>query len=138
MPFKKNYPKDFYPHSQPSPPYTKPQEFIKKGEVVETVEGSNYSTVRLNNGTEWEVEIDSGDDFTSASVVLKRVNNEPIPNPLYKKQKETYDKEYEKYKNKLKGWQKLKKKRDLEEAAEKEIWERKQYEKLKKKYDRAV
>lgn len=136
MPSKKNYPKGFSPYSQPRLYTPKPKDQIEEDEVLEEATVSNYESLELPEGTK-KIYIERchayDEDFFKITCYGK---NSVKPNPNYEKEMSHYQKELAKHKVELADWKKWKKKWDEEEAQEKEASERRQYEKLKVKFEK--
>ncbi len=134
--------KRFTPYNKPLAP-VKPRECISRSEPVFSISMELYSSLTLTAEIREALiradsiyidDVDSGYDDTIDSIQLSFRSSIDYPNPNYEQQLEIYLEEYSAYREKLAWWKAEKAKYDAKEAKKKEAAERRQLERLQKKY----
>lgn len=134
--------KRFTPYNKPLAP-VKPRECIPSSEPLFSISLEPYSSVALTDEIREILasadsihidDVDVGYDDTIDSIQLSFRSSVDHPNPNYEQQLEIYLEEYSAYREKLAWWKVEKAKYDAKEAKKKEAAERRQLERLQKKY----
>ena len=134
--------KRFSPYNKPLAP-VKPQEYIPSSEPLFSISLEPYSSLALTDEIReilvradsiYIADVDVGYDDTMDSIQLSFRSSVDHPNPNYEQQLERYAEEYAAYKEELVWWKAEKVKYDAKEAEKKEAAERRQLERLQKKY----
>jgi len=134
--------KRFSPYNKPLAP-VKPQEYISSSEPLFSISLEPYSSLALTDEIREILasadsihiaDVDVGYDDTIDSIQLSFRSSVDHPNPNYEQQLEIYLEKYSAYKEKLAWWKAEKAKYDAKEAKKKEAAERRQLERLQKKY----
>ena len=134
--------KRFSPYIKPLAP-VKPQEYISSSEPLFSISLEPYSSLALTDEIReilvradsiYIADVDVGYDDTMDSIQLSFRSSVDHPNPNYEQQLERYAEEYAAYKEELVWWKAEKVKYDAKEAEKKEAAERRQLERLQKKY----
>lgn len=134
--------KRFSPYNKPLAP-VKPRKCISRSEPVFSISMEPYSSLALTAEIREALiradsiyidDIDLGYEYTIDSIQLNFKSSVDHPNPNYEQQLEIYLEEYSAYKEELAWWKAEKAKYDAKEAKKKEAAERRQLERLQKKY----
>jgi len=129
----------FSPYSKPTWWDNPPQEYINSREVIHSFTLNEYEILpELQPDLQYIVyDIDGASDgWGSKEVTIHGVAKEGIPNPNYKKQLADYNKRKAQHEKQLAEWDALKVEWDAKQARDAEIAERRQYLKLKEKYEK--
>lgn len=135
-----NYPKDFFWFNEPKLYGYEPQKTIINYEKIDeyTVSNECYEDITLPEGANSvKVDIDVSfhkEEIGSIKVIFARKSM--IPNPNYDKEIKIYEQKVKEHQEKLAEWKKWKEIYDKELAELKEQNDRKQYEELKKKFEK--
>lgn len=136
---KKDFPKGFSPYCPPSFYDREPQEFIEEFKEIsrkEIRDGDALSSFDLDPSLEYYFDYDYDyDDIRKLYLVGKKRTK--FLNTNYEKQLESYNARKKDHVGKMKEWAKWKEKWDANEEAKRDKAERAQYEKLRKKYEKA-
>lgn len=134
--------KRFSPYNKPLAP-VKPQKCISRSEPVFSISMEPYSSLALTDEIREILasadsihiaDVDVVYEDTIDSIQLSFRSSIDYPNPNYEQQLEIYLEEYSAYREKLAWWKAEKAKYDAKEAKKKEAAERRQLERLQKKY----
>lgn len=134
--------KRFTPYNKPLAP-VKPQEYIPSSEPLFSISLEPYSSLALTDEIREILasadsihiaDVDVVYEDTIDSIQLSFRSSVDHPNPNYEQQLEIYLEKYSAYKEKLAWWKAEKAKYDAKEAKKKEAAERRQLERLQKKY----
>lgn len=135
----------FHKFSKPQKPL-EPKKTIDSNSIVLSLMSSRYHSFSaeqlkplfdfIRKGKNVRLVVDDTSSFVDeVELELSFRSEEPIPNPSYEEQLEKYNADYEVYKAEMKWWRKCKKELGEYLKIKKLEDEKKQYEKLKKKFE---
>lgn len=154
MPDNKKYPKGFSPYTEPHPPIEpkKPEKrYLQENRIVwsESGDGSKIKKTVLDTLDYDYIEIISSDyydpydtevrgtpDLRVIKEIFKEKTDKQFTKELlaYEKAFQKFEKEKLKFEDTLKEWKRLKKRWDDETLSERDEFERKEFERLSKKF----